>query len=495
MRNTLFKNLSILLIFGIFVKILGLYNKIILTRTLGLKGLAMYTKMLPIAGLFLTIASFSLAPVVTQLVSINITRKPYSNRDLIYKSLKIAFITSSIVSIVHLIFNYVICHYLLKNDILIKPFLFFIPFYYLASVTGIFKGYFHGHNKMDVYALGQLIEQLIRIIACYLLIIPAIKKNVINGVVMAILTLSISEIAQNIYLFIRLLFFTKIKGKRSIKAEPKTIINKSINLTTGKLIGAIAGFLEPIIFTYAFLQTGLSQDIADNLYGIIYGYSIPIILTTTFITSSIESATLPSLISSYENNNQKEFNRTIDKALYLSYIPAIAVSYLYFYFSYEIMQFFYHTTYGAYYIKVMAIPSFIAYFEGVFVSSLLAIKKERFILINTILNNTLYLLLTYLLVSIPKINGLGLVISFSITMITSTLILAVFMIKSRTYRFNYKRILLGALYFALMMTSGYIVKSFLAKAIIFFLFPIIALIPLAKNSFYHRKKDNEPSLS
>ena len=58
-KSSLIKNLSILLSFGLCVKLLGLYNKIILTRVLELEGLAYYTKLLPIATLFITIASFS----------------------------------------------------------------------------------------------------------------------------------------------------------------------------------------------------------------------------------------------------------------------------------------------------------------------------------------------------------------------------------------------------------------------------------------------------
>jgi O-antigen/teichoic acid export membrane protein len=164
MKISIIKNLTILLSFGLIVKLLGLFNKIILSRALEISGLAYYTKLLPIATLFMTIASFSLGPVITQIVSKNISKRPYSNRDLIKKSFVTATTTATIVSIIHLVLNYLICHYLLRMDILIKPFLYFIPLYYLQSYGGILKGYFHGHNKMDTYAIGQLLEQITRII-------------------------------------------------------------------------------------------------------------------------------------------------------------------------------------------------------------------------------------------------------------------------------------------------------------------------------------------
>ena len=148
MKTSIAKNLSILLIFGLIVKILGLFNKIILSRVLLIEGLAYYTKLIPVASLFMVLASFSLGPVITQIVSKNISKKPYSNRDLMEKGFKTATITASSVSLIHLILNYVICTYLLQMTILIKPFLLFIPLYYLQSYSAILKGYFHGHGRM-----------------------------------------------------------------------------------------------------------------------------------------------------------------------------------------------------------------------------------------------------------------------------------------------------------------------------------------------------------
>ena len=104
-------------------------------------------------------------------------------------------------------------------DELIKPFVFFIPLYFLTSYTAVFKGYFHGHDKMDIYALGQLIEQIIRIILVFIFIKPQMEKGLINGVIATIISLSIAEIFQNIYLFIRALFFTKITTMRQLSKK------------------------------------------------------------------------------------------------------------------------------------------------------------------------------------------------------------------------------------------------------------------------------------
>lgn len=456
MKTTIAKNLSILLIFGLIVKILGLFNKIILSRVLLIEGLAYYTKLIPIASLFMVLASFSLGPVITQIVSKNISKRPYSNRDLMEKGFKTATITASIVSLIHLILNYVICTYLLQMTILIKPFLLFIPLYYLQSYSAILKGYFHGHNRMQTYAIGQLLEQIIRIVLVYIFIIPQMRISIINGVMAAILTLSIGELIQTLYMVICALFITKLKGKKTIKTEYKEIIKPALNLTTNKLISSIGTFLEPIIYTFAFLKTGLSIGIADEFYAVVHGYAIPLILITNFISIAIENAILPPLSTAFNNNENDTINRIVSKALFWCFIPGAIASFIFFNYSNELMMLFYHTDKGSLYLKIMAIPSFIAYFEGVFVSLLIATNNEKKLVINTIITNLLYLLLIILLVSNPLLNAMGLVISFSITLMISTSILLYLSIKHTPLKLNYKHIILAIISYIILMSISFL---------------------------------------
>ena len=458
MKTTIIKNLSILLSFGLAVKILGLFNKIILSRALQIEGLSYYTKLLPIASLFMTLASFSLSPIITQSVSKNISKVPYSNRDLIKKAMVTATTTASIVSIIHLILNYVICHFLLRMDILIKPFLFFIPLYYLQSYGGIIKGYFHGHDKMDIYAIGQLLEQITRIILVYIFIIPQINKSIINGVVAAIITLSIGEIVQNFYMFLNLIFFTKINNKTTIKSGYKAIVKPAINLTTNKLLTSVALFLEPIIYTYAFMKTGLSSRIADEFYAIIHGYAIPLILTTNFIAVAIETAILPSITAFHNKNEPDKIKEIVNKALLVCFISGAIISLIFFNFSDQLMYLFYKTTKGSLYLKIMAIPSFVAYFEGVFVSLLIATNNEKKLVINTLITNSLHLIILYILVSTPYFNAMGLVISFAITMCLSTIILFILSIKYTKYRLNIKALLLLSSLYILLFLMSFLLK-------------------------------------
>ena len=177
-------------------------------------------------------------------------------------------------------------------------------------------------------------------------------------------------------------------------------------------------------------------------------------MTTNFISIAIESAILPSLTIAHNNKDTKKINEIVNKALLLCFIPGAIMSFLYFNYSYEIVYIFYKTYNGALFIKIMAIPSFIAYFEGVFVSLLIATNNEKKLVINTIITNVLHLIIVFILVSIPYFNAMGLVISFSITMCLSTIILYFISRKHTSYKFNYKHLLTYiSIYSAIMLCS------------------------------------------
>ena len=89
-KNKFFKNISYLVLSGFIVKILGLFNKIILIRFLGLSGMSIYSLVMPTMMLFVVAGELSLPQAVSKVVSENIIIKPYSNRPILIKMAKIA---------------------------------------------------------------------------------------------------------------------------------------------------------------------------------------------------------------------------------------------------------------------------------------------------------------------------------------------------------------------------------------------------------------------
>ena len=69
MKNNFIKSTIILIIGGFLTKILGMFIKIVLTRTISTTGIGIYSLILPTFNLFITLCSLGLPVAISKLVS------------------------------------------------------------------------------------------------------------------------------------------------------------------------------------------------------------------------------------------------------------------------------------------------------------------------------------------------------------------------------------------------------------------------------------------
>lgn len=481
-KTSILYNLSVLVTAGVLVKVLGLVNKIIISRVLGIDGVSMFALMMPTVMLLLGICSFSLSSSIQNIVSSNIIKKKYSNRDLIIKCFTLSTLLCCVISLVILIFNYSICHYLLKMDELQVPFLFFIPMYFFSSWGGVLKGYYHGHNKLNIYAFAQALEQVIRILFSLFIVFFGSSFSLQTCLILIILAMSIGEVFQFGFLAIYSLFFTKVKNKTDIKYQYSDFIGTSFTLTFSRLICSIAFFFEPIVFTYAFTLTGMSTDIATRYFGILHGYVIPLVITGSFITTAVNQAILPSLSMCKDDTNKT--NSIISKSLFFSYVPAVLFFFSFFFYSSEILTLVYDTDIGSLYLKLLSISAFISYFDGVFNAVLIVHKKEKDMLWFNIFSHSLKLLLMFIFVQIPYLNGIGLALSYACTSILTTIYYIYKVIKLTKFKIKISSFLLSISCFTLIISLGYYYHSHISM-ILSFIFTSIIFLSLC--SIYYKK--------
>ncbi len=473
-KTSILYNMSILVTAGAFVKILGIINKIIITRILGVEGISMYSIMMPTVMLLLGICSFSLSTSIQNIVSNNVNKQTYSNRDLIIKSFMLSTLLCSVISLITLIFNYYICHYLLKMDELQNAFIYFIPMYFFASYGGILKGYYHGHNKLNIYAFAQAFEQVVRITLSLIIILISDNLSLETCLILVVLSMGIGEFFQFIFLVIYTLFFTKINNKTYITYNYGDFVKTSFTLTINRLISSISFFFEPIVFTYAFILTGMSSIIATTYFGILHGYVLPIIATASFISTSLQQAILPSLIMN--KNNSKKTCDIISKSMFLSFVPGLLLFYILYFYNKEILTIIYGTSIGSNYLKLMSLSVFISYFDGVFSSILLVNKYEKKMLLFNIFTSITKLVLLFILVQIPKLNAYGLPLWYSFISILCSLYGFSKLTKLTDYKIKITSIILVIISIICILSLGYLYYYNLNMILSIFLTSSIFLI-------------------
>ncbi len=381
-KNLFIKSTLILILSGFLTKILGFIIKVIYTRIIGEYGISLYSIAVPTYSLLLTIATLAIPISISKLVSEN---KGRSIRILTSAAFLIISINLVLVFVIFLTKDFLSVNLLKepKASPIIMAFALTLPF---VSISSVLKGYFAGKQNMVPHATSNIIEQIVRLIII-LVVLPILKKK---SDMLAILGLILLTIISEISSIIVFLFFLPKKINFNTKILPskkitKDILDISIPTVSGRIIGNIGYFFEPIILTNLLLFSGYNNSYILSEYGAYNAYSLALLTMPSFFIGAIATSLLPEISKFNGNNNLKMVKRRIHQSIIFSLIIGIFFSLLIFIFRDKLLFSLYNTTKGSDYIKVLA-PFFVLfYLEGVLTSSLQALGYAK-----VTMNITLY---------------------------------------------------------------------------------------------------------
>ena len=265
-KNKLIKNTFLLILGGLITKVLGFVIKILYTRYLKEDGVSLITLVFPTYSLLLTISNFALPLAVTKFIAENKDRKS----KILFNSFWITIIINIIIISFFMCFSNVFSVYLLHDErasFLIKILCLTLPF---VSTTSLIKAYYYGKENVLPVIFSNISEEIIKLTFVITMLPKMVSKGIFYG---ASFYLFINLICEVISFFTLSIFLPKkINLKKLDYKYDNNIKNRllkiSIPTLSGKLIGNIGYFLEPIILTNLLIYKGLDA----NYIRINYGY-------------------------------------------------------------------------------------------------------------------------------------------------------------------------------------------------------------------------------
>lgn len=373
--------------------------------------------MLPTFSLFISLSQFGLPIALSKLISENTK----NNKNLFFSILPISLIINIILMFIIILIAPFISNKLLHNNIVtisITAMALVIPF---TSLSSICRSYFFGKEKMLPHVLSNIIEDLTRLI----LMLIGIPHFLNIGLKYTLCFIILSNVISEIMSTVVLIFFLpkNIKFEKKDFHPNKTYIKDSLRIsipnTTGRLIGSIGYFFEPIILTTILLKIGYSTNFITHEYGVISGYVIPIVLLPSFFTFAISQALLPIVSREYALGNKKYVYKKIKKTISVTLLLGTLITIILIIFPKFFLKTIYKTTEGITYLRVLAPICLLQYIQSPLSFSLDAMgkSKDNFkISVISIITRTLSLLIF----SFLKIGLWSLIISITLNIIVTT---------------------------------------------------------------------------
>lgn len=407
-QNKFLRATFILMIGGFITKILGFGIRIIYTRMVGSDAINLYSLVMPTYSLLLTIATLSLPIVISKLISEAKTK----SIKIITSATVITLILNLIVIVIIYFTKDFIATTLLNDErcsILLMAMALTFPF---VSISSILKGYFYGKQKMIPHTISNIIEQIVRVFLIFLIIPSLVNKGIVYSV-MGLILISIASELASIFVFLDFLPKKFKITRKDLKPDMKTtkeILNLSIPTVSGRLIGNVGFFFEPILLTNILLFSGYSMSFILNEYGAYNAYTISLLAMPSFFIAAISSSLLPEISRFYYQKNISMVKRRLKQALILSFAVGIIFSTFIYIFRDSLLSILYNTTKGSEYIEILA-PFFVLfYLEGPLQSVLQAIGKAKTTMFITIVA-VIVKLLSMSLLSLCHIGMYSLVIA------------------------------------------------------------------------------------
>lgn len=429
LKKKIIKSTLSLLFVGLITKVLSTFGRIITARTIGQESMGVYMLVSPAAVFFINIIQLSLPTCINKLIA----QKPENTKNIIITSSIISLVINSIFMIMIISFAPILANNILKNSktlYAIYALALLIP---LISLGGLIKGYYSGIGKIEITAYSQITEEIARISFILLFGGFFIKGGEMYGAYAAILSLCVGEVFSLTHMIFSL---KNLKGKakklfngiiNEKDLETRDILNMSLPLTGGRLIGSIAYMLEPIIITNVLLKTGMSNDSITLEYGILSGYAMPLLLMPGFFANAFGRVLLQPMTQEITKGNKKEAKKLFVSLSLTSLIIGTFFSLVMFIFPSQLMNILYGNSDGSNYVRLFSIPFIVYYLESPFISAMTSLGKTKQIMFYDVLTSALRIFLLFIL--LPSLKMMGVAISTAISFVTLVIIFGIIIFK------------------------------------------------------------------
>lgn len=439
-KQTMVQATFIMVVVGFATKMLGLVNRIIITRSLGETGIGIYMLISPTVMLLATLATVSLPVAIPALVA----RGDIKERKILSASLAISTTLSTLITIMMVFLARPISTYLLKDERVILPLMMVGPLLLVVSFTSILKSYFQGKENITPGAIATLTEQLTRIGLSVILIAWLLPKGIPHAVVGLMLASLAGELVSAAILTVMFIQFKKKNYPNADfklpKLEPvvfKDVLGISLPTTGSRLVGTLTHFLEPIIVIRMLFRLGYGSEMSTGMYGAVSGFAIPLLFMPSFVSSAVTGAIIPVISKAYKNRDFSTIHKRLSTAFRIAFFASGFYLMLVMIFPYDIMNLLYNSHTGAEFLKITAPVFLLIYLQAPLVATLQAIGEAKFAMRASIVASIIKIGVMILLMLIPELNIWGFVFSILINIILLTA--WYYMIVSRRIGYKAKR--------------------------------------------------------
>lgn len=321
-KNPIIKGTIIITVASLLGKIIGFLYRIFLSNLIGANGMGIFQLIFPVLSFFVALSCGGIQIAVSRFVAESKSKK--ESFLVLISSLVMSLILSTMALGILYFFADSISGLIIKNNSceqLLKYASFTIP---LATIHACISGYYLGFKKTFVPAWSGVFEQIVKIVALFVLWNIWTQNNISITPLIAVFSMIISEFFGMIFCLIAIcgekFFCINIKD---FFRTSKKVFSVSYILTFNKIMLSFLQTIEAVIFPGALIKSGMSMSNALSVYGILTGMAMPVITFPSAINTSVSTMLLPTIASANTENDNNSIIKTTEYSIWFSMVTGI----------------------------------------------------------------------------------------------------------------------------------------------------------------------------
>ncbi len=340
MKNKLLQGTVVLLCSSVVLRCLGFVYQILVVRIAGTESLGILNMTMPFYMLLVVIATMGMPIAITKLAA----QYAASHRQYeIAQMMRTAFLLVMVLSVLCLLSACIIMpevFSLLHTDMRVRQcFAILIPGIVIVPFCSVMRGYFQGMQQMVYPSIGQIVEQLIRVVCGVGLILWVSPKDVLSLAMSLGAAAMLGEaggcaLLAAIYVYSRKKAFSGISHKK-ITGDAiwlKPLLSLGLPVTATRLTSTVDMAIEASIVPFCLIASGYTINEAASIYGQFSGVAVSLLTIPTVLTGALGTALIPAVSSAAANGRKNELQQYCWQAVSVTWafsLPIIFVLYLY----------------------------------------------------------------------------------------------------------------------------------------------------------------------
>ena len=321
MKNTVYKNASVVTGLSVAERGLGFLYRIVLSRLIGAEGLGLYQVALSLFSLFLTIGTGGLPITLSRfLTKSKAERRPKDGESATAAGFCLALLLTLPIAILLFLFGERL-GFLFSDPRAFRVFRILLLGLSLSAVYAVVRGYFWGEKEFLLPSILEIAEESVMVIVGVLLLqnIDSLVIGAERAAWAVVLSYLFSCTASLVCFF--------VKGGRfsSPKTQLKPLFNATMPITSVRASSSLVNSAVAVLLPLMLIRAGMTSSEATALFGVVSGMVLPLLFMPSTLIGSLSLVLVPELAEDYYQRNEERLIKNVERGLKFAFLVACAL--------------------------------------------------------------------------------------------------------------------------------------------------------------------------